>query len=108
ISALGYESESELLGRPSHETIHHHHPDGNPYPVADCPMLLPRTTGETVTRELDWFFRRDGSMFPVSYVSAPIEMASSRGAVVAFTGIEDRLRAEQEVRERDAILLEEQ
>jgi PAS domain S-box-containing protein len=108
ISALGYQSETELLGRPSHETIHHHHPDGTPYPVADCPMLLPRTTGETVIRELDWFFRRDGSMFPVSYVSAPIDMASGRGAVVAFTGIEDRLRAEQELRERDAMLAEEQ
>ena len=32
-------------------------------------MLLPRATGETVSSDLDWFFRRDGSMFPVSYVS---------------------------------------
>jgi len=108
ISALGYESETELLGRPSHETIHHHYPDGTQYPVVECPMLLPRTTGDTVIGELDWFFRRDGSMFPVSYVSAPIDMASGRGAVVAFTGIEDRLRAERELRERDAILAEEQ
>jgi hypothetical protein len=60
-------------------------------------MLLPRVTGETVSRDLDWFSRRDGSMFPVSYVSAPIELREGRGAVVAFTDIEDRLRAEREL-----------
>jgi signal transduction histidine kinase len=43
-------------------------------------------------------------MFPVAYVSVPIEMAEGRGAVVAFTDIEDRLRAAQVLRERDAVL----
>ena len=95
IAALGYDSADELFGRNSHETIHYRHPDGTPYPAAECPMLLPRATGETVASDLDWFFRRDGSMFPVSYVSAPIELPEGRGAVVAFTDIEDRLRAER-------------
>jgi PAS domain S-box-containing protein len=104
IAALGYDGADELLGRNSHETIHHSHPDGSHYPAADCPMLLPRTTGETVARDLDWFFRRDGSMFPVSYVSVPLEMADGRGAVVAFTDIEERTRAERELRERDEVL----
>jgi PAS domain S-box-containing protein len=104
ISALGYDHVEELLGCHSHETIHHSHPDGTPYPAADCPMLLPRATGETVSADLDWFFRRDGSMFPVSYVSAPIEMHDGRGAVVAFTDIEDRVRAEQRLRDHDAAL----
>ena len=104
IAALGYDSADELFGRHSHETIHYQHPDGTPYPAADCPMLLPQTTGETVASDLDWFFRRDGSMFPVSYVSVPIEMPEGRGAVVAFTDIEDRLRAEQVLREHDAVL----
>src|SRR3954468_373859 len=68
-------------------------------------MLLPRATGETVASELDWFFRRDGSMFPVSYVSVPIEMPEGRGAVVAFADIEDRLRGEQAPGGRDAVLV---
>ena len=71
-------------------------------------MLLPRATGETVTSDLDWFFRRDGSMFPVSYVSVPLEMPEGRGAVVAFTDIEDRLRAEQALREHDAVIAAQQ
>lgn len=104
VQALGYGSPDELLGRQSHETIHYQHPDGSPYPASDCPMLLPRTTGETVRRELDWFFRRDGSMFPVSYVSAPINMREGRGAVVAFTDVEEQRLAEQVLREREAML----
>jgi PAS domain S-box-containing protein len=107
-AALGYDAPDKLRGRHSHETIHYKHADGSPYPAAECPMLLPRTTGETVTSELDWFFRRDGSMFPVSYVSVPLELPDGRGAVVAFTDIEARLSAEQLLREREASLAEEQ
>jgi PAS domain S-box-containing protein len=108
IAALGYDSEDELLGRHSHATIHHHRPDGTPYPAEECPMLLPRVTGETVAVELDWFFRRDDSMFPVSYVSVPLDLRTGRGAVVAFTDIEDRLLAQRALSERDDMLVAEQ
>jgi PAS domain S-box-containing protein len=104
VAALGYDDAEQLLGRHSHETIHYRRPDGTPFPAADCPMLLPRATGEAVARDLDWFIRRDGSMFPVSYASAPIAMPAGRGAVVAFTDIEDRLRADELLREHDAVL----
>ena len=103
ITALGYDNADELLGRHRHETIHYKHPDGTPYPATECPMRLPRTTGQTVANDLDWFFRRDGSKIPVSYVSVPIG-TEGRGAVVAFADIGDRLRADQVVRERDAVL----
>jgi PAS domain S-box-containing protein len=108
VVALGYSDAGQLLGRNSHETIHHHHPDGRPFAAAECPMLRPRTTGETVASDLDWFFRRDGSMFRVSYVSAPLEMTEGRGAVVAFTDIDARSRAEQALRDREARLGDEQ
>jgi PAS domain S-box-containing protein len=104
LAALGYDSAEELLGCQSHETIHFRHPDGTPYPAAECPMLLPRATGETISSDLDWFVRRDGSMVPVSYVSAPIQTPEGRGAVVAFTNAEDRVRAERLRREYEAIL----
>jgi PAS domain S-box-containing protein len=107
VAALGYSDVRELIGRDSHQMIHHHRPDGSPYPAAECPMLRPRTTGQTVTSDLDWFFRRDGSRFRVSYVSAPLEMADGRGAVVAFTDIEARSRAEEALRGREAKLVDE-
>ena len=32
VAILGYGAESELVGRPSHATIHHSDPDGSPFP----------------------------------------------------------------------------
>jgi len=101
IATLGYEDLSELEGKPSHETIHYKRPDGSHFPAEECPMLLPRRTGETVHRDEDWFCRRDGTMFPVAYWSAPIDTPEGRGAVVAFTDIQERRMAERAERERD-------
>jgi PAS domain S-box-containing protein len=84
LGILGYESESQLLGRPSHDTIHCVRPDGSPFPAAECPLLRPRTTGETVRVEEDWFVRQDGSLVRVAYASAPILLNEGRGAVVSF------------------------
>ena len=104
LRALGYERADELSGRGSHSTIHYRHKDGNPFPAHECPILRPLATGEKVTCELDWLVRRDGSMFPVSYVSVPLEMEGGRGAFVTFTDIEDRLRLEEALGEPDATL----
>jgi PAS domain S-box-containing protein len=104
VGALGHDSAEELLGRDSHETIRYRHPDRTPGSAADWPMLLPRATGETVASELDWFVRRDGSKFPVSYVSVPIDMPEGRGVVVAFTDAGDRVRGEQWRRQHEAML----
>jgi PAS domain S-box-containing protein len=104
VDCLGYDSLAELEGKPSPQTIHYKHLDGSPFPVEECPMLAPRQTGETIHSDEDWFVRRDGSMFPVSYWSAPIETPDGRGAVVAFTNIEERRKIEQVLRDRDAIL----
>jgi PAS domain S-box-containing protein len=104
IAALGYERADELAGHDSHATIHYRHKDGTPFPADECPLLRPLVTGDTVTSELDWFVRRDGSIFPVSYMSVPLETSEGRGAVVTFTDIEDRLRAEEASGRRDPTL----
>ena len=101
VAVLGYDDPAELYRRPSHATVHYRRPDGSPYPEDDCPMLKPRQTGETVHGE-EWFLRRDGSMFPIVWWSAPIAMANGNGAVLAFTDITERRAAEQAVRDRDA------
>lgn len=100
--ALGYGDVAELRGKPSHETVHYKRRDGTPYPEAECPMLRPRQTGETAHGEDEWFVRRDGSMFPIAWWSAPIDVPGGRGAVFAFTDISERLAAEKTLRERDA------
>jgi PAS domain S-box-containing protein len=104
LAALGYDDLSELRGRFGHDAIHYKHRDGSPYPAEDCPMTKVRGTGATITIEEDWFVRRDGSMFPVSYTSTPIDMPDGPGAVVAFKDVEEQREAEQALREREAIL----
>jgi PAS domain S-box-containing protein len=101
VAALGYDELAELKGRPGHDTIHYKHHDGSAFPASECPLSQSRETGATVYMEEDWFVRRDGTMFPVSYTSTPIETPSGAGLVVAFSDIEDKLRAEQAARDRD-------
>ena len=84
VRTLGYEDERQLLGRPSHDTIHYLRRDGTPFPAAECPLLRPRLNGETVRVEEDWFVRQDGSLVAVSYSSAPVALPDGRGAVVSF------------------------
>jgi PAS domain S-box-containing protein len=81
---LGYDDEREVLDRPSHDTIHYLRQDGSPFPAAECPLLRPRVTGETIRVEEDWFVRRDGTLVPVAYSSAPVLLPDGRGAVVSF------------------------
>ena len=86
-AALGYDGAGELVGRDSAVMLH-----------------LLRATGETVARDLDWFVRRDGSTIPVSYASAPIELADGRGVVVTFNDAEAHVRGERLRHEHEEIL----
>jgi PAS domain S-box-containing protein len=103
VSILGYGSESELTGRQSHATIHYQHPDGRPFPEPECPLLRPRSTGEAVQVDEDWFIRRDGTFVPVAYSSAPVGVGAGRGAVVVFRDVSERRRAEAERLRAEAI-----
>jgi PAS domain S-box-containing protein len=93
VALLGYDDETELLGRDSHSTIHHTRPDGSAFPPSECPLLRPRTTGEVVRVELDWFVRRDGSMVPIAYSSSPFRTDHGRGAVVVFRRVDPEVAA---------------
>jgi PAS domain S-box-containing protein len=98
VALFGYDDESELLGRNSHATTHYQRPNGSPYPAEDCPLLKPRTTGESVRIDDDWFFKRDGSMIPVAYSSAPYPMETGTGAVVAIRDMTELRRTQDELR----------
>jgi PAS domain S-box-containing protein len=102
LEVLGYDDPDELLGEPSHATIHFRRPDGSPYPEADCPLLLPRTSGRTVRVEDDWFVRRDGTLVPVAYSSAPVPEGDGLGAVVVFRDTTARREAEAGARREAA------
>ena len=104
VTTLGYDDASELQGRNGHDTVHYLHRDGSPYPASECQVIEPARTGIPVHSDEDWFIRRDGSFFPVSYTSVPIDLSSRRGVVVTFVDLTAQREAEQALRERDAIL----
>ena len=95
---LGYTPE-ELLGQDAHDLMHYKHADGAPYPAEQCPIHRALKTGQDCRVDDEVFWRQDGTAFPVEYSSRPIvEDASVDGAVVTFSDITVRRRAEHELR----------
>jgi PAS domain S-box-containing protein len=79
-----------MLGRSLHPLIHHTHPDGSEYPSKECPLSHTLSTGEDCSVEGEWFWRRDGSSFPVHYGStAIVKEGELIGAVVTFRDLSD-------------------
>jgi two-component system sensor histidine kinase UhpB len=91
---LGWEVE-DVVGRPIHELIHHSYADGSPYPHDVCPMRAGLDEGVLVHTDRDVFWRKDGTHFPVEFVSTPIrERGDVVGVVVVFKDTTERKRAE--------------
>ena len=99
---LGYEID-ELLGKSMHETAHHTKSDGTPYPREECPMYAAFMDGIVHQVENEVLWRKDGSSFPVDYTSTPIfEQEKIVGAVVSFSDISLRRKAEAKTRKSEA------
>ncbi|THF85130.1 PAS domain S-box protein [Deinococcus sp. KSM4-11] len=96
---LGYPVE-RLIGAPQHDLIHHHHADGSPYPVQDCPIHRTLRDGEVRRVEADVFWHAQGHAVPVSYVVTPTlgTQGEVTGAVVMVQDITERTRAQEELR----------
>jgi PAS domain S-box-containing protein len=81
---LGWEVE-ELLGNTHHELIHHTHADGTVHPVEICPIYMAYRDGQVHYKTGDVFWCKNGTSFPVEYVSTPIrDRGMLTGAVVVF------------------------
>jgi PAS domain S-box-containing protein len=99
---LGYDAD-EMIGQTSHALIHHHRPDGSDYPVEECPMYAAYTDGTESRIDDEFLWRKDGSGLPVEYGATPIHKDGTiLGAVISFTDITERRKAEQELANRFA------
>jgi len=100
---LGWEA-NELIGKPAHATMHHSKVDGAPYPQPECPIYASHRDGIARRISDEVFWRKDGTSFPVEYVTAPVrdENGKTIGAVVVFSDITERKRAEQALRDAKA------
>lgn len=100
---LGWSAE-ELIGKRQHEILHHTRADGRPYPADQCPIYAAYRDRTTHSRDDEVFWRKDGSNFPVEYVSSPlIEGDTATGAVVVFRDVSE-FRARDAERRRHADL----
>ena len=96
---LGYESSDEILGKKSHQLVHHTRPDGSAYPKEECPVFRSFRDGHDAHVEDELFWRKDGSSFPVEYSSRQMRRDGRiLGAVVSFEDITNRKRQDMELR----------
>ncbi|WBV45195.1 sensor histidine kinase [Pseudoroseomonas cervicalis] len=65
-------SAEELADRKLHDMLHHHHPDGRPFPMSECPLGRVFETGESLRSHEDVFFHRDGRPIPISCSNAAV------------------------------------
>ncbi len=88
----------EIRTKPLHEMIHHHYPDGRPYPVSECAISRSLAGGCPLREHEDVFIRKNGEAFPVLVAASPV---LDRGLPIS-TVIEVRDVTEQ-VRDRQAL-----
>ena len=94
---LGHKPEA-VLGRHIHTLSHHTKPDGSPYPVAECPIYGVLQTGQGGRVDGEYFYRADGSRFPVEYTSYPIiKDGALSGAVVTFSDVTERKKYQDDL-----------
>jgi diguanylate cyclase (GGDEF)-like protein/PAS domain S-box-containing protein len=94
---LGF-SEEEVIGKNQHTLFHHHRPDGSIYPGHDCPVFRSLADEETRSGE-EWFWRKDGTGFPVAITVSPnLVDGDSKGAVVVFHDITERKINDERIR----------
>jgi PAS domain S-box-containing protein len=100
VALVGWELE-EMLGKSQHDLIHHTKVDGSHFDKKDCSIYTSFKDGKIRRVENELFWRKDGTSFPVSYISTPIldENKNFKGAVVAFKDITRRKEAEQKLKQ---------
>ncbi len=96
---LGYASPEQLKGRNMHFLIHHHRPDGRPYPEEECPIVRAIQTRQGTHVKDEVFWRADGTNFDAEYFSYPMWRGKELvGAVVTFLDTSEQRRLEEQLR----------
>lgn len=102
---LGWQLE-DLIGERQHDIIHHTKQDGSHYEAKDCPIYAAFKDGKVHRVDTEVFWRKDGTCFPVEYISTPMrdDKGKLMGAVVAFSDITRRKEADRAIQKSNADL----
>jgi PAS domain S-box-containing protein len=96
---FGWEAQA-LIGQSLQALVHQTDHRGQPLTVQPCPIMETITEGELREQVDSTFWRKDGTSFPVEYVSTPIqERGEIVGAVVVFKDTTERKRAEAQLQD---------
>ncbi|MGA2248650.1 MAG: PAS domain S-box protein [Verrucomicrobiota bacterium] len=90
---------NEMVGQSAHELIHHSQADGSAFPVEQCRIYATMRDGVIRRVKDEVFWRKDGTSFPVEYITAPKrdESGAIVGVVVVFHDLTERKRAEEKL-----------
>ncbi|MEP6572299.1 MAG: response regulator [Gemmatimonadota bacterium] len=100
---LGFNQPSEVLGRNMHDLAHHSSRDGSPIRAEDCVIAAAARLGQDVHGDDVYFWRADGTGFPVEYWSHSIlSDGIVVGAVFTFLDISERKATEQALKDSEA------
>ena len=95
---LGYTQDTDVLGRNMHDLVHHTRANGTDYPEQDCTIYRAYRKREGSHSDQEFFWREDGTSFPVEFWSYPVlREGTVIGAVVAFVDITERKRLEAQL-----------
>ncbi len=96
-------SAAEMAGRVLHDLVHHHHPDGRPFPLEECPLAGVFQAGKGLHLHEDVFFRKDGSRIAVSCSNMPIAKEGRIvGAALVVRDVSAQKQREAALRESEA------
>jgi diguanylate cyclase (GGDEF)-like protein/PAS domain S-box-containing protein len=94
---FGYEVD-EIVGKSHGEVIHHLRPDQRRYKFKSSPIYAAFKDGTVQHVTNEYFCRKDGTSFPVEYVSTPIREGSEIfGVVITFKDITQRKALEEKI-----------
>jgi len=90
---LGWREE-EVLGQNAHNFFHHSHEDGSPCLISTCPQLNVAKTKKLFTSDDDYYWRKDGTNFPIAIVATPLSLQdNTTGVAIAFRDITGRTQS---------------
>ena len=98
VSTFGFDSE-ELLGRNMHELVHHHYPDGRPFPGEECPIYDVVRKNRALRQVTDTMFRKNGTSFTAEISAQPVTVEGCVvGVVVTFREVTELRRQQEDLR----------
>ncbi len=90
----------ELRGKRMHDITHFKRRDGSPFPAEECAIMQVLRDAKALTHHEDFFIRKDGTFFDVTYSSSPIlDGDKVTGLVVVFRDVTEPKRVEQALRQ---------